>query len=52
VTEFYYTDRFTVFEYRYINKGKSWMDLTMMKRVGDRKKWKDLVREAKAHSGL
>jgi hypothetical protein len=34
-------------------KGKSWMDLTMMERVGDRwEKWKDLVRQAKAHSGL
>jgi hypothetical protein len=30
------------------------MDLTMMERVGDReeKKWKNLVRQAKAHSGL
>jgi hypothetical protein len=34
------------------NKGKSWMDLTMMESVGDRKKWKDLVRQAEAHSGL
>jgi hypothetical protein len=25
------------------------MDLTMMERVGDRKKWKDLVRQVKAH---
>jgi hypothetical protein len=33
-------------------KGKSWIDLTMMERVGDRKKWKDLVRQAKAHGGL
>jgi hypothetical protein len=32
---------------------KSWMDLTMMERVGDRwEKWKDIVRQAKAHSGL
>jgi hypothetical protein len=29
------------------------MDLMMMERVGDRwKKWKDLIRQAKAHSGL
>jgi hypothetical protein len=30
------------------------MDLTMMERelVTDGKKWKDLVRQAKAHSGL
>jgi hypothetical protein len=29
------------------------MDLTMMERVGDRwEKWKDLVRQAKTHSGL
>jgi hypothetical protein len=35
-----------------VEKRKSWMDLTMMERVGDRKKWKDLVRQAKAHSGL
>jgi hypothetical protein len=28
------------------------MDLTMMERVCDRKKWKDLVRQAEAHSGL
>jgi hypothetical protein len=34
------------------NKGKSWMDVAMMERVGDRKKWKDLVRQAKAHSRL
>jgi hypothetical protein len=34
------------------NKGKSWMDLMMMMMVTDRKKWKDLVRQAKAHSGL
>jgi hypothetical protein len=34
------------------NKGKSWMDLMILERVGDRKKWKDLVRQAKAHSGL
>jgi hypothetical protein len=37
---------------RQSNKGKSWMDLTMMERVGDRKQWKYLVRQAKAHSGL
>jgi hypothetical protein len=30
------------------------MDLKMMERVGDRwgKKWKNLVRQAKAHRGL
>jgi hypothetical protein len=29
------------------------MDLTTMERVGDMgKKWKDLVRQAKAHRGL
>jgi hypothetical protein len=29
------------------------MDLTRMERVGDRwEKWKDLVREKEAHSGL
>jgi hypothetical protein len=33
-------------------KGKSWIDLMMMERVGDRKKWKDIVRQDKAHSGL
>jgi hypothetical protein len=34
-------------------KGKSWMDLTMMEElVTDREKWKDLVRQAQAHSGL
>jgi hypothetical protein len=44
-----------------LNKGKSWIDLTMMegKRlrrwrelVTYREKWKDIVRQAKAHSGL
>jgi hypothetical protein len=37
-----------------VEQRKSWMDLTMVERVGDRwgKKWKDLVRQAKAHSGL
>jgi hypothetical protein len=34
------------------NKGKSWIDLMMMERVCDRKKWKDIARQAKAHSGL
>jgi hypothetical protein len=34
------------------NKGQSWIDLKMMERVGDRKKWKDIVRQAKAHSRL
>jgi hypothetical protein len=40
--------------FRKSNKGKSWVDLKMMERVGDRyeKKWKDIVRQAKAHSGL
>jgi hypothetical protein len=33
-------------------EGKSWIDLMMMERVGDRKKWKDIARQAKAHSGL
>jgi hypothetical protein len=35
-----------------VEKRKIWMDLTMMERVGARKKRKDLVRQAKAHSGL
>jgi hypothetical protein len=35
-----------------VEQRKSWMDVTMMERVGDRKKWKDLVRQAKAHSGF
>jgi hypothetical protein len=36
-----------------VEQRKSWMDLRIMERVGDRwKKWKDLVRQAKAHSGL
>jgi hypothetical protein len=37
-----------------VEQRKSWMDLTMMERVGDRweKKLKDLVRQAKVHSGL
>jgi hypothetical protein len=35
------------------NKGKSWKDIMLMERVGDgRKKWKDIARQAKAHSGL
>jgi hypothetical protein len=40
------------------NKGKSWIDLTMVdgkglrRLVTDRKKLKDSVRQAKAHSGL
>jgi hypothetical protein len=34
------------------NKGKSWIDLKMVERVGDRKKWKDIARRAKAHSEL
>jgi hypothetical protein len=33
-------------------KGKSWMDLKMVERVGDRKKLKDIVRQAKAHIEL
>jgi hypothetical protein len=37
-----------------VEQRRSRMDLTMMERVGDRweKKWKDLVRQAKAHSEL
>jgi hypothetical protein len=35
-----------------VEQRKSWMDVKMVERVGDRKKWKDLVRQAKAHSGL
>jgi hypothetical protein len=35
-----------------VEKVKSWMDLMMMERVGDTKKWKDNARQAKAHSGL
>jgi hypothetical protein len=36
-----------------VEQRKSWMDLRMMERVGDgRKKMKDIVRQAKAHSGL
>jgi hypothetical protein len=36
-----------------VEERKSWMDLTMKGRVGDRwEKWKDLVRQAKAQSGL
>jgi hypothetical protein len=34
-----------------VKQRKNWMDLTMMDRVGDRKQWKDPVRQAKAHSG-
>jgi hypothetical protein len=37
---------------RKTNKGKSWIDLMMMMRVGDRKKWKDIARQSKAHIGL
>jgi hypothetical protein len=33
---------------RKVEQRKSWMDLTMT----DRKKWKDLFRQAKAHRGL
>jgi hypothetical protein len=36
-----------------VEQRKSWMDLTMMERVGETgKKWKDIVRQAKAHCGL
>jgi hypothetical protein len=36
-----------------VEQRKSWMDLTKMERVGDRwEKWKDIVRQAKVHSGL
>jgi hypothetical protein len=35
---------------RKLNKGKSWIDLKMMET--DREKWKDIVRQAKAHSRL
>jgi hypothetical protein len=35
-----------------VEQRKSWIDLKMMERVGDREKWKDIVRQAKAHSGL
>jgi hypothetical protein len=37
-----------------VEQRKSWMDLMMMERVGDRwgKKGKDLVRQAKAHGVL
>jgi hypothetical protein len=35
------------------NKGKSWIDLKRWRElVTDREKWKDIVRQAKAHSGL
>jgi hypothetical protein len=35
------------------NKGKSWTDLMMMERVvTDKKKLKDIARQAKTHSGL
>jgi hypothetical protein len=35
-----------------VEKGRSWIDLMMVERVGDRKKWKDIARQAKAYSGL
>jgi hypothetical protein len=35
-----------------VENGKRWIDLKMVERVGDRKKWEDIVRKAKAHSGL
>jgi hypothetical protein len=35
-----------------VEQRKSWIYLVMMERVGGREKWKDIVRQAKAHSGL
>jgi hypothetical protein len=36
-----------------VEKRKSWVDLKMMRElVTDREKWKDIFRQAKAHSGL
>jgi hypothetical protein len=38
--------------YPYESRTKDWVDLKMVEKAGDMKKWKDIVRQAKTHSGM